>query len=191
GDRTLAPRHHGHAGLPHQEARANLVSHLLDDTPGRAHEDQAGLLAGLGEAPVLREEAVAWMDRLGARAPSGLEDALDIEVALAGRSGSDENGLVGLPSMRPVRVGFGIDSDGPDTESPRRAENPARDLPTIGDEDALDHAQAGWLCSTLTRSKAPTRHPPPLCSQRALTVTVRLSPASRYFTMRGRPSLQN
>ena len=124
------------------------------------------------------------MDGLGARAPSRFENALDIEIAVAGGSGPYENRLVGLPGMRPVRVGFGVDGHGADTEGARRAENPARDFSPIGDEDTLDHAQAGWLCSILIRSTVPTRHPRSLCSQRALTVAVRLCPSSRYFTMR-------
>ena len=61
----VAARHHRHARARHEPARADLVAHLLDHPPRRPDEDQPGRLAGLGEAPVLGEEAVAGMDGLG------------------------------------------------------------------------------------------------------------------------------
>ena len=106
----------------------------------------------------------------------GLEHALDVEIALAGGRGADQDGLVGLARMRPVRVGLGVDGDGADAEGAAGAEDAARDLSAVGDEDALEHAQAGWDCSILTRSTAPTRQPAPPCSQRALSVTAPLVP---------------
>ena len=45
---------------------------------GRPDEHDAGVLAGLRERRVLGEEAVAGMDRLGARALGDVEDLLDV-----------------------------------------------------------------------------------------------------------------
>src|SRR5206468_1796770 len=83
------------AGGHHEPARRDLVAHLLDHLPGGPDEDDPGALAGLREAPVLRKKAVAGMDGLDAGAPGGIEDALDVEVALARRGGADGHGLIG------------------------------------------------------------------------------------------------
>ena len=150
GDGAFAAGHDRHARPEHLASRADLVAHLLDHAPGGPDEDDARLLARLGEAPVLGEEAVAGMDRPGACAASGLEHALDVEIALAGGRGADQDGFVGLARVRPVGVGLGVDGDGADTEAPAGAEDAAGDLPAVGDEDALEHAQAGWDCSILS-----------------------------------------
>src|SRR5215467_7669126 len=137
-DRPVAAGDHGYACLLHVGARADLVAHLLDHLPRGAHEDAAGLLARLGEAPVLGEKAVPGMDSLGARLLGGVEDAVDAEIALAGGSGADRHGKVGVLHVRPARVRLGVDGDGADSHGPRSAENAPRDLSAIGDEDALD-----------------------------------------------------
>src|SRR5262245_42659886 len=182
--RSVAAGHDGHAGPDHLAPGAYLVAHLLDDAPGRPDEHETGLLAGLCESPVLRQETVAGMHGLSACAACGLEDALDVEVALARRGWTDRNGLVGLAHVRPGGVRLGVHGDGADPSGARGPEDAARDLSAVGDEDALDHARAGWLCSTLIRSRAPTRHPSTPCSQRALMVATCSAPSSRYFTMR-------
>jgi len=91
----VAARHHRHARARHEPARPDLVAHLLDHAPRGPDEDQPGRLAGLGEAPVLGEEAVTGMDGLGIRATGRLEDTVDVEIALARRRGPDEDGFVG------------------------------------------------------------------------------------------------
>src|SRR2546427_281077 len=99
--RALAARHPGDAGRRHEPARPDLVAHLLDHLPGGPDEDEPGVRAGLGEAPVLRQEAVAGVDGLDSDAPGGIEDALDVEIALARRGGGAAPGLVGLRAERP------------------------------------------------------------------------------------------
>src|SRR5712691_11776331 len=86
-------------------------------------------------------------------------------------------------------IGLGVDGDGANAQGSAGAEYPSGDLPAVGDEDALEHAQAGWDCSILTRSTAPTRQPLSPCSQRALSVTAPPGPLNRYLMMRWRPSL--
>ena len=190
-DGPLAPRHHGHAGPLHLAPRAHLVSHLLDDSPGRSDPDETRLLAGLGEAPVLGEKAVAGMNGLGAALAGGRQDALPVEIALPRGGGADEHGLVGIGDVGPAGVSLGVDGDGSDPEGAAGADDAAGDLAAIGDEDALEHAQAGCVCSIFTTSTAPTRQPSAPCSQRALRVTAPPPPSNRYFTMRCRPSFTN
>jgi hypothetical protein len=83
----LAPRHDRNARGLHPAARLHLVAHLLDDPPGRPDEDEPRLLAGLGEAPVLGQKAIAGMDALGAGLARGGENAIDAEIAVARRAG--------------------------------------------------------------------------------------------------------
>src|SRR5215467_10502978 len=188
-DGSLAPGHDRHPRPEHLSPRGDLVAHLLDDAPRRADEDEARLLARLRESPVLREKAVAGMDGSGARPARGVEHSVDVEVALARRRGPDQDGFVGLARVGPVCVGLGVNRDGADAEGAAGAEDAAGDLSPVGDENAFEHAQAGWDCSILTRSTAPTRQPASPCSQRALSVTVPPDPSSLYLTMRWRPSL--
>ena len=70
--------HDRHARRLHQLARAGLRAHRLDRARRRADEHDARVLAGLRERRVLGEEAVAGMDRLGARALDHVEQLLDV-----------------------------------------------------------------------------------------------------------------
>ena len=72
-----------------------------------------------GEGGVLRQEAVAGMDRLGAGLLGGGDDLVDVEIGLGGRRRADRNGLVRHIHMQRVAVGLGIDRDGLDAEPPR------------------------------------------------------------------------
>ena len=47
--------------------------------------------AGVGEVLVLRQEAVAGVDRVGAGLPAGVEDLVDHQVALRGRRRADRD----------------------------------------------------------------------------------------------------
>src|SRR5206468_8167883 len=127
------------AGGRHEPARAHLVAHLLDHLPGGPDEDEPGVRAGLGEAPVLREEAVAGMDGLDSDAPGDIEDALDVEIALARRGGADGHGLTGLGDEWPRPVSLGVHGDRPDPERTAGADDATGDLAPVGDEDARQH----------------------------------------------------
>src|SRR5207247_9215175 len=95
-----------------------------------------GALAGLREAPVLRKKAVAGMDGLDAGAPGGIEDALDVQVALARRGGADGHGLIGLGDEGPRAIGLGVHGDRPDPERTTGTDDAAGDPAPAGDEDA-------------------------------------------------------
>jgi hypothetical protein len=87
-------RHHRHAGLLHQRLGAVLQAHGADGGR-RADEDDARRGAGFGELGALGQEAVAGMDRLGARALGDLDDLVDDQIALARGRRPDRIGLVG------------------------------------------------------------------------------------------------
>ena len=86
-----------HGGLPGRD----LVAGQAEDVSGRADEGDAGRGAGLGERRALRQEAVAGVQRVRARAAGDLEQGVDVEVAADGMTGLAE--LVGLPRLGAVQ----------------------------------------------------------------------------------------
>ena len=84
---SIVPGEPGTVGTPAsggQAARGGLVAHLADLVAGRADEGDVRRLAGVGELGVLRQEAVARMDGVGAGDLGGGDDVGDLEVGLAG-----------------------------------------------------------------------------------------------------------
>ena len=75
-------RHDGHAERRYGRLGGDLVTHGLDRLDRRSDEHDARRLQRSGEFGVLREEPVTRMDRLGAGAAGGVDDRVDVEVAL-------------------------------------------------------------------------------------------------------------
>ena len=92
-----------------------------------------------GEGGVLGEEAVARMDRVGAGRLGRGDDLANVEIRLRGLRRTDRHGLVGHVDMQRVAVGFGIDGDRLDAEPLRGPDDPAGDLPPVGDEKLVEH----------------------------------------------------
>ena len=104
--------HGGDAGLRREPLRCDLVAHRGDGVGGRADEDDARLRAGARKTLALGEEAVARMDRAGARPGAGLQDRVLAQIALRRRRRPDPHRLVGHADMRRLRVGVGVNGDG-------------------------------------------------------------------------------
>src|SRR5262249_18451572 len=92
------------------------------------------VLACTREGGVLRQEAVAGMDRLGAGPPGGIEDPLRVQVALGGPARADQVRLVRGAGVEGVAVGLRVDGDGEHAELAKRAKDPNRDLAAVGNE---------------------------------------------------------
>ena len=98
---------------------------------------------GARQIRALGEEAVAGIDRVRAGELRDADDLVDVQVrsdrmpALA-----DQVRLVGLLPMQRVAVLPGVDRDGPGSELEGRAERPDGDLPTVGDQDLVEHRTA-------------------------------------------------
>ena len=102
------------------------------------------LLERRGEPGVLGEETIARVDRLGVRLIDYLEQLVDVEIALRGRAGPEQIGLVSPFDVDRVAIELGVDRDRRDTELFARADDSDRDLATVGDQDLREHA-AGTL----------------------------------------------
>ena len=109
-------RHDRHAGGADELAGARLRPHPRNDRPGRAHKRQAGLRTPGGELRILGEKPVAGMDGIGPRAPRGVEQGRNVQVAVGGRRRTDPHGLVGLAHVGRVGVGVRVDRDGVEAE---------------------------------------------------------------------------
>ena len=96
--------------------------------------------AGLGEARVLGEEAVARMHRVGSRGAGGGDELVDDEIALAGRRRADRHRLVREQHVEGLAVGLGEDGDGRDAELAARPDDADGDLAAIRDEDLANGA---------------------------------------------------
>ena len=105
----------------------------------RADERHAPLGDGPGEVRVLREEPVAGVHRLGARALDGIEDGRGVEVALRGGPTTERVGLVGESDVQCVAVEVGVDSYRPHAQLTAGADDPDRDLAPVRDEHLGEH----------------------------------------------------
>ena len=112
-----------------------------DRRRGRADEDEPGGGASLGERGILGKEAVAGMNRVGARrACAAPSKRVDVEIAVARRRRPDMHRLIGLAHMQRIGIGIAEDGDRAIAQRLRRAHDPARDLAAIGDQDFAEAA---------------------------------------------------
>src|SRR5262249_9652050 len=71
------------------------------------------------------------------------DDGVDLEIAVARRRRPDAHRLVRLAHMERVGVRVGVDRDGLDAEPLAGADDAARDLAAIGDEDLRERRRPG------------------------------------------------
>ena len=138
--RAFRTRHARHAGLDHGLLGHDLVAHHADSFRTRADEGEAGLLDTLGEVGVLRQEAVAGVNRFGVGHFSRADQRGHVQVAQIRRRRADTDGLVGELHVLGFLVGFRIDDDRLDAQFAARALDTKRDLATIGNEDFFKHS---------------------------------------------------
>ncbi len=102
-----------------------------------ADEFELAIPADAGEVRVLGEEAVAGVNGVGVHDFGGGDDARDVEVALVGGARADADGGVGEVEVGRAAVGLRIDAADFDAEVSAGADDPQRDLTTVGDKDSL------------------------------------------------------
>jgi hypothetical protein len=116
-------------------ARRHLVAHRADGGRRWPDEGEPGGRAGLGEARVLGEEAIARMHGLGAGPPGGCDQLVDDEIALDRRSRADRHRLIGEQDVEGLAVDLGEDRDGGNPKLAAGPDDPDGDLAAIRDED--------------------------------------------------------
>ena len=143
--------HHGHARRRHDAPRFDLRSHALDRVGRRTDEHEPRVDAGARERRILRQKAIAGMDRIRRRGACGFEDLRDRQVAVGRRRWSEPHRTIGGDDMRQAGIRIGIDRDGFDSKLAAGARDPHGNLAAIRDEEPFDHAlppaQPGGLFS--------------------------------------------
>ena len=151
GDGAVRARHDRDAEALGRRLGLDLVAHDADVLGGRTDEGDAVLLQDLGEARVLRQEAVARMDGVGAGDLAGGEQARDVEIALGRRRRADAHALVGEAHVHGIGIGRGVHGDGGDADLLAGALDPERDLAAVGDQHLVEHRLPPASVVTATR----------------------------------------
>ena len=133
------PRDDWDARFAHALASRHLLSHRRHGIRRWPDEDDAALLARTCELLVLTEKTVAGMNRLSASGASRVDDPVDDEIRLCRRRWADLHRLVGEQHECGGAVGIAVHGDCSHAEVAAPAEDPQRDLTTVGDEDFVEH----------------------------------------------------
>ena len=186
GQRAFRTRHARHAGLDHRLLGGDLVAHHADGFRTRPDEREARLLDALREIRVLREKAVAGVDRFGVGDFGRADERRHVQVGEVRRRRSDTDGFVGELHVLRFLVGFGIDDDRLDAQFAARALDAKRDFATVRNEDFFKHSnysthQRAALCGPGGSAARLAR-----CVAAALTRTRRMPECCRRRRARSR-----
>ena len=138
-DAAFGARHHRNAKLLGGALGGDLVAHDADVFGTGADELDAMLGEDIGEAGVLRQEAVARMHGFGAGDLAGRDDGRNVEIAVARRRRADAHALVGQPHMHGIGVGGRMHGHRLDAEFAAGAQHAKGDFAPVGDEDLVEH----------------------------------------------------
>src|SRR5215218_9795300 len=177
-DGTGRAGHDRHADGGHRLPCGGLVAHHADLLGRRTDEGDVRGGADLGELGVLRQEAVAGMDRVGTGDLRGGDDAWNLEVRVARRRGPDAHVVVGEAHVKRFAIRCGVHRDGLDAELAARPDHSQGDLAAIGDQDFLKHRPT-------SRSPRIVRRPGPAqtCSSLAIAWRGLASRACRVMVL--------
>ena len=124
-----------------QLARPGLAAEPFEDRGRRPDEGQVVGGDDLREALVLRQEAVAGVDRVAARHERGGDDRRGRQVRALGVGRTDADRLVGELDGQGLAIGLAVGDDRLDAEDAAGPQDPERDLSAVGDEDLAEHDQ--------------------------------------------------
>jgi hypothetical protein len=79
------------------------------------------------------------MDGLRTCRFGGVDDPVNLQIALGGRGGADQVRLIGHPYMEGGSIGFGVNRDSADAHLATGTDHPNSDLSTIRNQNLLEH----------------------------------------------------
>ena len=85
------------------------------------------------------------MNRLCARAPGGIENAIDLQVALGRWRRAHQDRLIGFAHVQCRAVRFRINRDRLQAKIAARADYADRDLTAVGNQHSFKHLNSGAL----------------------------------------------
>ena len=124
-----------------------LVAHQANGVSFRADEGKAGFLDLFGEIGVFSQEAVARVNRRGARHFGCRDDRRDMQIRQVGWCRTNADGFVCQTQVHQFLVGSGVHRDGLDAQFLARPQDAQGDLAAVGDQDffQLLRLQHRWL----------------------------------------------
>ncbi|SAK97737.1 hypothetical protein AWB75_07144 [Caballeronia catudaia] len=146
---AVIARHERHGRGLHERLRGGFGAHRADRFDRRADERDARFTACVGEFFVLRQKAVARMNRLRAGALRRLDDAFDTQIAFRRRRSADVHRFVADIDVLGFRIGIGVDGDAADIQALRRCRHAACDLAAVRYEYFVEHG--GHILNTPKR----------------------------------------
>ena len=142
-DAAVGARHDRNAQVPGCALGGDLVAHQADVLGAGADEMHIVVGQNLRKARILREKAIPGMHGVGAGDFARGEDCRNIQIAVFCRRRTDANALIGEPHMHRVLIRGRVDRDGRDAKLLAGAQHPQCNLPTVGDQDLVEHRSAG------------------------------------------------
>ncbi len=137
--RAAGTRHAGHPGGLHGLDGFDLVAHQADHRRGRTDEDEAGLLDRFGKIRVLRQKAIAGMDRRGVRHFRGSDDRGDVQITLRRRRGTDAYSLISHADVLEIAIDSGMHRNRFYSQRVASAQHAQGDLAAVGNQNLVEH----------------------------------------------------
>ena len=138
-DQPIAARHDGHFGLAGHFAGRVFVAQLRHRFRRRADEVDVATAADFVEVRVLRQEAVAGMNRLHVADFGRADHAVDLQIAFGRFRRPDAIRLVGQFQIMRTAIGLAEDGDRFDAQFAAGADHPQSDFTAIGHQNAFEH----------------------------------------------------
>ena len=127
-------RNDRYTGAARNAFRLRLVAHLADHRRRRPDPGQARIDHTFGEVRVLGEEAVARMHAVRAGLLRGGDDRRAVQIRLARARRADPHRRIRLAHVQGFAIRIGIDRNRAHAHALRGADDAARDLAAIGDQ---------------------------------------------------------
>ena len=137
-DRLEDARHYRDAGGRCAPPRGELVAQLVECLARWPDERDARGGARGGNLGLLRQKAIAGVERLGAGGRCRLDDSIDAQVAFRGRRRPNVHRLVGQADVQRIGVRIGVDGHRFDAQLAVRADYADGNLAAVGDKDPLE-----------------------------------------------------
>ena len=137
GDIFDAPVRAGHdrnTGGLGSLAGGNLVAHPFNRIGRGADEDQTGRFDGAGKGGAFRQEAIARVDCIGTGVLGGLQDRIDLQIAVFRRGRPDADGFVRQLDRQHIGIGLGMGLDRMDAKRLCRPNDPNGDFAPVRNE---------------------------------------------------------
>ena len=124
----------------------DLVAQSIDDGRRGTEPRDTGILDGACKLGVLRQKAVAGMNRIRTRLQCDCEDLLTVQICRRRVVATQGQGLVGLARMRRGHILIGVNRDRRNAHIGGRAAHAQSDFATVGDEDSINCSHASPWC---------------------------------------------